>query len=91
MKMKTYDNNNNLLNEYTNQLDIISILFTDLLNDKMNKNGFIKKLNYKYNYTDNQTIIVITDNNCKIIIEDIPTYQGYVATSEILKLLKGGE
>ena len=88
MKLLTLNNSNEVINIDTNDKYILEVLTKQLWNKLILKDKDIKRINYKYNYSDLQTIKMTFSNGIKYIFEDIPTMHGCINVNQILK---GGE
>ena len=86
MRYLIYDDKNNLQNIFEeNEKNAVLKLLEILWSKTVVKSKWIKKITYNYNYTNINTIIFTTDNNYKIVFEDVPTKW---ADLDIYKLLK---
>lgn len=88
MKLTTLNKDNEIIETITNEKFIVKCLISQLWAKTILKTKEIKRISYKYNYTDKQTIKFTFSNGIKYIFENIPTTGGYI---DIDKILKGGE
>lgn len=88
MKLLTLNSNNEIIDTDTKDTYIAKVLTEQLWNKLITKTNDIKRIDYKYNYTDKQTIKITFNNGIKYIFEGIPTTHGCLDISDILK---GGE
>lgn len=78
MQFKIYDNNKNITRIEKN-FDAVNKMFLSVLYNKyILKSKEIKQVQYKYNYTDLQTVTFIYSNNYRIVFDYIPTSHGYL-------------
>lgn len=89
MKLISLDDKNEI-QEVTEGDDnyIIAVLLEQLWQKTMRVTNDIKRIDYKYNCSDKQTVKITFRNNTKYIFEGIPTTHGVI---DIDSILKGGE
>jgi len=86
MRYLIYDDKNNLQNIFEkNEKNAVLKLLEILWSKTIVKSKWIKKITYKYNYTNINTIIFTTDNNYKIVFEGVPTKWADLDIYELLK------
>ena len=91
MKMIIFNQNDEIVETFENQTFIISRLLGLLFNKTIAKSRHIKRITYNYNYSNNQSVKFIFDNDYKYEFTDIPTTMTLLDEGKIEKLLKGGE
>lgn len=88
MKLISLNEKNETLETITNDNYIMQVLLKQLWLKQMKVTKDIKRIDYKYNYSNRQTVKITFTNNYKYIFQDIPTAHGCIDTDTILK---GGE
>ena len=90
MKLLTLNNKNEIIETIeNNDLYITKVLLQQLWLKQFKITKDIKRIDYKYNYSDKQKIKITFTNGLKYIFEDIPTQHGAIDLDKIT--LKGGE
>ena len=79
MKLITLNDKNEIIETIeNNDKYIIKTLVKQLWNKQMKVTKDIKRISYKYNYSDKQTIKIIFNNGYTYIFQDIPTTHGCI-------------
>lgn len=78
---------NEITETYTDNTYIITNLLGYLFNKTVVKTKHIKRIVYKHNYTNQQTLTLMFDNNYKHEYINIPTYGGLLNTAKLLELI----
>lgn len=83
MKYILYNEKKEKIQETEDNIRVITMLTSELFNRYIVKTKDIKQLQYQYNYTDNQKIIIIYKNGWRAIYEGIPTKMGLLDNYKI--------
>lgn len=79
MKLITLNEKNETLETIeNNDKYIMKVLIQQLWNKQMQVTKDIKRISYKYNYSDKQTVKVIFSNGYKYVFQNIPTVHGCI-------------
>lgn len=90
MKLLTLNDKNEIIEIIdNNDLYITEVLLKQLWLKQFKITKDIKRIDYKYNYSDKQKVKITFTNGLKYMFEDIPTQHGVIDLNKII--LKGGE
>lgn len=79
MKLITLNENNEVIEIIENDNNYITkVLLEQLWNKQMKVTKDIKRIDYKYNYSDKQTVKITFTNGLKYVFEDVPTQHGCI-------------
>lgn len=88
MKLTIYYEDGRIANEIKDQTHIATNLLAILFDKYIVKTKETKRIHYKYNYNDLQTITFTLSNGIKYEFKDIPTKQGWLDGCKIEYILK---
>lgn len=83
MEYIIYNNKKEIINESNDATKVCASLCGDLFNKYVLKSKDFKQVQYKYNYSDIQTITFIYKNNYRIIYKNVPTKMGFLDNYKI--------
>lgn len=90
MKLLTLNHKNEIIETIENDdVYIMKVLLKQLWLKQFKVTKDIRRIDYKYNYSDKQTVKITFTNDLKYVFEDIPTRHGVIDLNELK--LKGDE